>query len=113
MSGPPDLSTLLQNLSTGKVYLMSDELQRETHELVTRIDERLAGHCERFDAHVEQTGKRFAHLNRTVYGENGSAGLKSEVAVLKDQSERRKWIVPALISALLSLVAALGVLLVS
>ncbi len=88
---------------------MSDELQRQTHELVTRIDERLAGHCERFDDHVDLTDRRFAHLNRTVYGENGSAGLKSEVVVLKDQSERRKWVVPALISALLSLGAAIGV----
>ena len=88
---------------------MSDELQRQTHELVTRIDERLAGHCDRFEGHVEQTDRRFSHLNRTVYGENGAAGLKSEVAVLKDQSERRKWVVPALISAMLSLGVALGV----
>lgn len=92
---------------------MSDEIQRQTHELVTRIDERLAGHCERFEDHVELTDRRFDHLNRTVYGANSSAGLKSEVAVLKDQSERRKWIVPALISALLSLGVYLAVYLLT
>ena len=86
---------------------MGDELQQKTHELVTRIDERLAGHCERFEDHVEQTDKRFAHLNHTVYGSNGSVGLKSDVAVLKDQSDRRKWVVPALSSAILSLLVGL------
>lgn len=80
-----------------------DELQQKIHETVIRIDERQEAHCERFDAHVELTTERFGHLNRTVYGANGSAGLKSEVAVLKDQSERRRWVVPSLASALLAL----------
>ena len=58
-----------------------DERQRAIHETVIRIDERQEAHCERFEDHVELTDRRFAHINKTVYGTNGSPGPTSQKAI--------------------------------
>lgn len=85
---------------------MSEELQKQTHELVTRIDERLANHVDRFEEHMEQEEKRFDRVEVTLYG-NGQPGLTSRTQLLEHGARARTSRRAAILSAVLSLLGAL------
>lgn len=82
---------------------MSDEIQRQTLETVTRMDERLANHVVRFEQHMEDEERRFARVEETIYG-NGQPGLTARTALLESHDRRRGKLRASLWSAALAVV---------
>ena len=65
----------------------------------------LKGMCNRMDERVKTSDEWRARVERTIYGYNGTPGLLVKIDRLEQSHERGRWLMRAVLGAVVTLVA--------